>query len=64
MSNNSKTIAAALFMIRVPGAAFARGGGLAPTGQMGARAAAQTRRIYRTAPDSEFSAQPGPPVRR
>ena len=39
MSNNSIKIAAALFMIlAVPGAAFARGG--APTGQMGARAAA------------------------
>jgi hypothetical protein len=40
MSNNSKKIAAALFMILVPGVAFARGGGFAPTGQMGARAAA------------------------
>ena len=41
MSNNSIKIAAALFMIlAVPGAAFARGGGFASTGQMGARAAA------------------------
>ena len=41
MSNNSIKLAAALFMIlAVPGAAFARGGGFAPTGQMGARAAA------------------------
>ena len=41
MSNNSIKLAAALFMIMaVPGAAFARGGGFAPTGQMGARAAA------------------------
>jgi hypothetical protein len=41
MSNNSLKIAAALFMIlAVPGAAFAHGGGFAPTGQMGARAAA------------------------
>jgi len=41
MSNNSIKIAAGLFMIlAVPGAAFARGGGFASTGQMGARAAA------------------------
>ena len=41
MSNNSIKIAAALLMIlAVPGAAFARGGGFAPRGQMGARAAA------------------------
>ena len=41
MSNNSIKIAAALFIIlAVPGAAFARGGGFAPTGHMGARAAA------------------------
>ena len=43
MSNNSIKIAAALFIIlAVPGAAFARGGGSAPTGQMSARAAAIT----------------------
>jgi D-alanyl-D-alanine carboxypeptidase len=41
MSNNSTKIATALFTIlAVPGAAFARGGGFAPAGQMGARAAA------------------------
>jgi D-alanyl-D-alanine carboxypeptidase len=41
MSNNSTKFATALFMIlAVPGAAFARGGGFAPTGQMGTRAAA------------------------
>jgi hypothetical protein len=41
MSNNSIKIATALFIIlAVPGAALARGGGFAPTGQMGARAGA------------------------
>ena len=41
MSNTSTKIAAALFMIlAVPAAAFARGGGMASTGRVAARAAA------------------------